>query len=191
MSAFAGVRGTGKWGVDERPKNFRSGIMWLNPNGTAPIFALSSKMGKRTVDDPEYSWWNEPNNLVRLQVNGAVTAPATGSSETVAVDSTDPSAAALSAHWGTALNLVPGDLLMVEPSADSATFDHQILRVDTVSSATSFTALFGQAATTAADLVDDAYLLKIGNVFMEGSRSPASASSNPIKYYNFTQIFSR
>jgi hypothetical protein len=45
--AIAGLRGTGDWGTDERPKNFREMILWLNPNGTAPIFALSSRAPER------------------------------------------------------------------------------------------------------------------------------------------------
>jgi hypothetical protein len=43
MSGIAGLRGTGDWGTDERPKSFHEGILRFNPNGTAPIFALSSR----------------------------------------------------------------------------------------------------------------------------------------------------
>ena len=71
MSGIAGLRGTGDWGTDERPKSFREGILRFNPNGTAPIFALSSKAKKRSVTDPEFAWWCEGNVLIRLQVNGA------------------------------------------------------------------------------------------------------------------------
>ena len=38
MFGIAGLRGTGDWGLDERPKSFREGILRFNPNGTAPIF---------------------------------------------------------------------------------------------------------------------------------------------------------
>jgi len=37
MSGIAGLRGTGDWGTDERPKSFREGILRFNPNGTAPF----------------------------------------------------------------------------------------------------------------------------------------------------------
>lgn len=56
MSAIAGLRGTGDWATDERPKNFREYILFRNPNGTAPLFAMTAKMKKETVDDPEFSW---------------------------------------------------------------------------------------------------------------------------------------
>ena len=44
MAAIAGLRGTGDWATDERPKNFREMILWRNPNGSAPLTALLSKM---------------------------------------------------------------------------------------------------------------------------------------------------
>ena len=41
--AILGLRGTGDWGTDERPKNFRESILWMEPNGNAPLTALLSK----------------------------------------------------------------------------------------------------------------------------------------------------
>src|SRR5436190_18059897 len=123
MSGIAGLRGSGDWGTDERPKNFREGILRFNPNGTAPIFALTSKAGSKTVDDPEYSWWCEGNVLTRLQVNGALVAADT----LVTVDSADPTISTLGANLGTATNLKPGVILLVEPTSDNATFNHELL----------------------------------------------------------------
>ena len=185
MTAFAGVRGTGDWGTDERPRNFREGILFLNPNGMAPIFGLSSKMGKKTVDDPEFSWWDEPNNLVRLRVNGALSASATAA----VVDSDDPAAGSIDAHWGTALNLKAGDLLMVEPATDEVNLNTEVVKVTGVTTATAFTIARGAAGTTAAAITDNAYLLKIGSAYAEGTRAPDATSRNPIKYYNLTEIF--
>ena len=96
MSGIAGLRGTGDWGTDERPKNFREGILRFNPNGTAPIFALSSKAGKRTTDDPEFAWWAEGNVLIRLQVNGALASGDT----VIVVDSVDPTSTTLGSTSG-------------------------------------------------------------------------------------------
>ena len=187
MPAFAGVRGTGDWGADERPKNFREMILWMNPKGTAPIFALSSRMGKKTVDDPEFAWWAEPNDLVRLRVNGALdnAAGSTG----VAVDSVDPNADDLQTHYGTALNLTPGDLLMVEPAADAAEFTPEILKVTAVAGANNFTVARGAAGSARAAIPDNSFLLKIGSAFAEGTRAPEATSRNPVKYLNYCQIF--
>ncbi len=46
MAYFAGIRGTGSFGTDERPQDFREMILWNAPNGSAPLFALMAKMKK-------------------------------------------------------------------------------------------------------------------------------------------------
>lgn len=187
MAAVAGLRGTGDWGSEERPKNFREMILWRNPNGTAPIFALMSRVQKESVNDPEFSWWDEPNDLVRLEVDDS---GGIGSTElTITVDSSDPDATTPDNSWGTAQHLVEGDLLLVEPSADVATFDNEVIEVVAVASATSFTVKRGRAGSTAATIPDGAFLTKIGSAFAEGTAAPTATTRNPIKYSNFTQIF--
>src|SRR5947207_15833719 len=113
--AVAGLRGTGDWSTDERPKNFRELILWTNPNGTAPIFALSSRAPKQSVDAPEFSWWCEPNAQVRLTVNGALASSAT----TVVVTGFEPHASDLSLTRGSALSLKPAALLLVESPSEA------------------------------------------------------------------------
>ena len=56
-------------------------------------------------------------------------------------------------------------------------------------SATQFTALRGVGGTTAAAIADDLYLLLIGSAYAEGTAAPSATSRNPIKFYNYTQIF--
>ena len=187
MSAVAGLRGTGDWGTDERPKNFRESILWMDPNGEAPLLGLTAKVkGKSmTTDDPEFSWWSEPRDIIRLQVNGAL-----GTGDTlVTVDSTDPDASNIKKNWGTATHLVPGDVLMVEPTADAAVDNHERVFVVAVHSDTSFTVSRGAMGTTAAAIADDAYLLHVGSAFGEGTAEPRATSRNPVKFYNYTQIF--
>src|SRR5262245_9225377 len=185
MSGIAGLRGTGDWGTDERPKNFREGILRFNPNGTAPIFALSSRAKKRTVNDPEFSWWCEGNVLIRLQSSASHT-----SAETlINVDSVDPTSTTLGANLGTATNLKPGDILLVEPTTDSATFNQELIEVDDVLSDTQFTARRGAGGTTAATIANDAFLTVIGSSYAEGTGVPRAVSRNPIKFSNFIQIF--
>ena len=49
---FLGLRGTGDWVTDQRPKNFREGLLLLFPNGDVPLTAINSKGKSRRVDDP-------------------------------------------------------------------------------------------------------------------------------------------
>jgi hypothetical protein len=52
---FLGMRGTGDWVTDERPKNFREGILYLWPNGQAPLTAMLGRLKSEKVDDPEFN----------------------------------------------------------------------------------------------------------------------------------------
>jgi hypothetical protein len=169
--AVLGLRGTGDWGADERPKDFRSTILFRDPNGSAPLTALMSKMRKQVTTDPEFSWWEEELSPVRLQVNGALASGAT----TVVIDD------------GDAGNLIAGDLLMVEKAATTG-YTYELIEVVSVSSATTFVVTRGAAGTTAAAIPDNAFLLKISNVHAEGTGSPNSSTRNPTKYSNFTSI---
>ena len=171
--AFAGLRGTGDWGVDERPKNFREMILWRNPNGTAPLTALMSKMKTEKTDDPEFSWWEEELNAVRVELN----------ENALAADGT------LTLVSG-GLALVVGDILLVSKT-EIAAYDNEIMEVTGVNSDTEITVTRGAAGSTAADTGTGPFatLTKIGNVYAEGTNSPDVTSDNPVKALNYAQIF--
>lgn len=173
MPAFAGLRGTGSWGNDERPKHFREYILWADPNGTAPLTALMAKMKKEKVDDPEFSWWEETQGIVRLSINYGTGYSSTSTTLTVSSGG---------------LNLVAGDILLLE-KAESTAYDNEHLVVSSVTSDTVIVVKRGQSGTTPTDISDGAYLTKIGNSFQEGSAPPGISLRNPTKLYNYTQIF--
>lgn len=182
LAAFAGLRGTGDWATDERPKNFREMILWRNPNGGSPLTALLSKMSSEKVDDPEFSWWEEELRPVRLRVNGVIT---TTTVTVFVVDAEGTVADGLAASGG--LNLVPGDVLVAETS--NTPNSCEVLRVNGVASDTTFDVLRAQAGTSAAAIPDNTYLTRIGNTFAEGSTSPTVSNRNPTKKTNYCQIF--
>jgi len=172
MAAIAGLRGTGDWATDERPKNFREAILWRDPNGVTPLTALMSKAKSAGTDDPEFAWWEEELNQIRVQSD------ATGASA---------SSTALGLTSG-GLDLVVGDLLLVE-KADAETYDNEIVEVSSVTSDTAIVVKRGQAGTSAAATGASAYLTKIGNRFAEGTGAPTASTRNPTKVYNYCQIF--
>lgn len=175
MPTIAGLRGTGNWGPDERPKNFREMILWLDPNGEAPLTALMSKMGSESVDDPEFSWWEETQPNIQLKVNG-LQAIGTTAFEV------DPATGDLS----DARAVVAGDLLLVQDSTGRG----EILRVTSdPTTATDLVVSRATAGSTAAAVADNTLLLKIGNAFAEGTGSPTSTNRNPDKLSNLCQIF--
>lgn len=176
MVYFAGLRGTGNFGADERPKEFREMILWMQPNGMAPLFALTSKSKLESTSDPEYSWWEEVQTICRVQINNG--------------GGYNSAATALTVDAG-ALELIEGDLLMVEPATEVAGYTNEILRVTTQPTVDTAIPVVtrGAAGTAAAAIPDNAVLIRMGNAHVEGSRAPGSSSTNPTKYLNYTQIF--
>lgn len=174
--AIAGLRGTGDWGTDERPKNFRETILFRNPNGSSPLTALMSKMKTESVDDPEFAWWEEELNALRLTMANGTAYLATDN--TIVVTSNVTSAQ----------DCVAGDVFMVEKTLTSA-YDHELIIVSSVTDATTVVFKRGQAGTVAAAIGIGATLTKVGNMFAEGSGAPSSSTRNPTKLFNYVQIF--
>jgi hypothetical protein len=191
MVAVAGLRGTGSWGPNERPTNFREMILWRNTRGSAPIFALSSKANKEASTDPIYNWWDEAVGIKRLQLGAAV-----ATTDTVfTVVGSDPTSDTPTAVFGSALHLVPGDLLMWEPNNPASyTGFGEIIEVVQVLSATTFVAKRGACGTTIATMAYSGagtgdFLLNMGRAFAEGTSAPKSVTNNPVGYQNYTQIW--
>lgn len=179
MAGIIGLRGTGDWGTDERPKNFRETILFISPEGNTPLLGLMGKMAEQSVNDPEFSWWEEDLDLCKIQINngGGYAAGAT----------------VLTVDDG-ALNLVINDLLevAVDHAAGNAAYSAEIVRVSAIpTSDTSITVQRGYAGTTAATIADNAVLVRVGTAFEEGSGPPRASTRNPTKYNNYTQIFKK
>lgn len=190
MTAFLGMRGTGDWGTDERPKNYRETILYLYPNGTAPLTALLSKMSEESVDDPEYNWWTK---LLPAQ-SGTITGVYTNTSLSTAYVSGG----------------VAGDTVYVklaQAEADEFRPGHQVLLRDTdhldvdvnakvisvvKNGANSYLAcrlLEADDNGASTDLSNADKVLIIGNINPEGAAIPEAIAYNPDKWYNYTQIF--
>ena len=177
--AVAGLRGTGDWATDERPKNFREMILWRNPNGMAPLTALLARIRSERTDDPEFNWWEEELNPIRIQINNGA--------------GYNTSATTFTVDGGDAEDLVPGDLLLAEvletETASVYAYDNEIIEVSSVTNSTTIVVVRGASGSTAASLADDDYLTKIGNVYGEGTNSPDASTRNPTKKFNYCQIF--
>lgn len=173
--AIQGLRDTTNFVTDQRPKNWREGVMLLKPNGMAPLTALTSMMKKRKVDDPEFYWWEKGMQTRRVALGADVADATAGTTTTLTL-----------ASGG--LGFKAGDLLKSEESSE-------IMRV--YSDPTSDTSLVVQrgfsGSTTEAINYDGSgvnpNLICIGSAFEEGSLAPTGVSHDPSKIYNYTQIF--
>lgn len=191
MAGFLGMRGSGDFTVSgQRPKNWREMILYLYPNGNAPLTAILSKMGSEKVDDPEFNWYTKTLSTQAGTITGVFTN------------------AALNAAYAGA-TAVAGDTLyvkMAEADAKEFRIGHQILlrksdsvAVDknakvtarTLAGANSYlTILLLEADNTTGDDISDATrCLVIGNINAEGAGMPDAISYDPVKISNLTQIF--
>ena len=177
MAFFAGLRGTGSFGTDERPEDFREMILWTNPNGSAPLFAMTAKMKKEACADPQFHWWEETNDVAWATLDGAI---ADATDTTFVVD-------VAVGEQGGALHFAPGDLLQVEEDVEP--YVTEIVEVVSVTDDANLTVIRGAGGTTAASILTATRLLRVGSSHEEGSGAPSVVSTNPTKFTNYTQIF--
>ncbi|MFA5448190.1 MAG: DUF5309 family protein [Sphaerochaeta sp.] len=188
--AMFGMRGTGDWVTDQRPKSWREAILYLYPNGDAPLTALMSMVSSESPSDPEFYWWTQTFPTQKATVTGVYTDTGLGT--------------------GYASGAAAGTVLYFKMSAaDIAHFrvGHQVLCRDasdytvdvngkvvarTVNGDSSFVGvrlLEADDNSTAGDLSDCDTLLVIGNINPEGGAMPQAVAYDPAKLYNYTQIF--
>ena len=187
---FLGMRGNDDWVNDQRPLNWRQQILYLYPNGMAPLTAILSMMGSESVDDPEFNWWTQEQGSVQGAVQGVYLLP-------------DKSSAY-------AAGGVAGDTVYVEVTntlGNQIRSGHQLLlrvqddyRVDVNVKVTNITRgttyammacklLEADDNSPDNDLSDCDYLKVVGNINPEGGEMPDAVALNPTKVWNYTQIF--
>lgn len=184
MASILTLRGTGDWGTDERPKNFRESILWLDPNGNAPLTALLSKARSESTDDPEFSWWTEKLQAVRTGVSAILANNA--ASVTITLTTT---LSTTTNNWAQGNDLVPGDILMVEPAATATLTQQEYMIVTAISSNTQIVVTRAALSSTIQTVNTSTVLIKVGNAYEEGSTSPTATHRNPTKATNWCQIF--
>lgn len=187
---FLGMRGSGDFVANQRPLNWREQIMYLYPNGMAPLTAILSMASTASVDDPEYNWWTQTQTTVQGAVAGIFTV------------------ADLSAAY--AGGGVAGDILFVSVTtvlANRIVAGKQILlrdasdyRVDVIAKVTEVTRgttnsvlsiklLEADDNSPANDLTSCDNFKIIGNINPEGGEMPDPIALNPVQVWNYTQIF--
>lgn len=188
--AFLGMRGTGDWATNERPENWRQGVLYEFPNGTVPLTAMLSMMDTRKVDDPRFHWWTES----LAQQGGTVTGVFTNTGLTTPYVS--------GATAGTTLYVRAAEAVVSEFREN-----HQVLlRVSTdlntdVNAKVTGVVKAGAASYIAArllenddnstlhDLSDVDSMLIIGNINAEGGPIPDAITYDPVEWFNYIQTF--
>lgn len=149
---------------DNLKKSFAANLVRTQPNGTAPLFALTAMTGTKTATQITHGYFTKAMVFPQSQITTALTAAAT----TLVVASTK--------------YMVPGMVLRIASTGEN-------VRVVAVVNATQLTVTrgFGSKVGTAAAVNDWVY--QIGTAFEQASVRPQANSLQPQYITNNTQIF--
>jgi hypothetical protein len=146
-------------------KSFAAMFTRLFPNGTAPLFGLTSMLKTETALQYEHGFFTKTMLFPQMTFSAA---GQTNADITFTVLST--------------VNLLPGQLHRVNLTGE-------IFIINSVVSLTQITVTraVGQISAQAVTASDLAY--QVGNAYEESSLRPQALSINPVRITNFTQIF--
>jgi len=145
--------------------SFAQAITRLMPNGTAPLFGLTSLLKDETAANIEHGYFSKTMIFPSAALSAAV---ADGVATTFTVASN--------------ADIVVGDLLMAEST-------QEIVLVTAVPTTTSLTVTRAVGTVVGAAIASGVALRTVGNAFEEGSTRPSAVSIVAQRYVNNTQIF--
>lgn len=191
--AALGLRGSGSFAADERPRNWRQGIMLMFPNGDCPLTALLSMLPDEPTDDPVVHWFEKGLPTYRGLIVGAsttVNAKPADDADIAAADATAEIALAVKPDGGAEDDvtwLKPGHVLVNETTEENYLVikvgaDYINVRRDIGNKFASNPAVTGHPTT------GDPISI-VGTGFQEGAPVGEVISYSPLRHHNFTQIF--
>lgn len=150
---------------DLAAKSYAGMIARLMPNGSAPLFAMTSMLESETAVQYEHGFFTKTMLFPQLQVSAA---GQTAGDTVFTVGSTS--------------NVLPGMIMRVDSTGEN-------IIVNSILSSTQLTVARGIGNVAAQAIAASIYLYQIGNAFEESSVRPQSLIVNPVRITNYTQIF--
>lgn len=160
-----GVFNTGQFTQDHARKSFAGMITRLMPNGTAPLFGLTSMLESETAVNVEHGFFTKTMLFPQLTLGGG--GQAIGDT-TFTVTST--------------ANVLPGMILRVDSTGENVI-------INGILSTTQVSVTRGVGTVAAAAIAGGINLYQVGNAFEESSTRPNALQINPVRVTNLTQIF--
>lgn len=157
---FSTINGT----TDFVAKSFTGMITRLMPNGSAPLFGLTSMLKDETAVQVEHGFFTKTMIFPSVTINASQLAGDT----TLTVVSTT--------------NIVPGMILRNQTTGEE-------FIVNTVPNGTSITVTRAVGTVAAAGMSAAQVCYQTGNAFEEGSNRPTALSIQSVRVTNYTQIF--
>jgi hypothetical protein len=145
--------------------SFAGMITRLMPQGSAPLFGLTSMLASETATQTEHGFFTKTMLFPQLTIGAG--GQLIGDT-TFTVIST--------------LNILPGMILQVDTTKEN-------IIINSVVSGTSVTVSRGVGTVAAAAIAGSVNLYQVGNAFEEASVRPNALNINPVRITNLTQIF--
>lgn len=150
---------------DNLKKSFAANLVRTQPNGTAPLFALTAMTGAKSAVQIKHGYFTKAMVFPQAQLTAALTAGAT----TVPLSNVD--------------HMVPGMVMRIVSTGENI----RVSAVDTVAKTVTVSRAFGTVSAAAAAANDWVY--QVGTAFEQASVRPQANSLQPQYIDNNTQIF--
>jgi len=161
-----GIFNTGNFATDLAKPSFAQMITRLMPNGSAPLFGMTSMLSSETAVQVEHGFFSKTMVFPEGKINLAAGYLAT---DTVFI-------------LDTTANLLPGMIMRIERTGEN-------IIINTVPSTTQITVTRSTGSVAAAAILDDDDLYQVGNAYEESSDRPNANNIIPVRVTNLTQIF--
>jgi len=145
-------------------KSFAGMITRLMPNGTAPLFGLTSMLSSETALQPEHGFFTKTMLFPQLTLSAAVAVGDT----VFTVTST--------------ANSLPGMVMRADQTGEN-------ILINSILSPTQVAVQRGIGGATVAAINNATNLYQVGTAFEESSLRPNALQINPVRVTNLTQIF--
>lgn len=159
-----GIFTSGALTQDLAKKSFAAMITRLMPNGTAPLFGMTSMLPSDTAVQVEHGFFVKTMLFPQLTLS----ASALSTDTTLNVTNT--------------ANCLPGMVMRVDSTGEN-------VLINSIISGTQVNVLRGVGTVAAQAISSSIALYQVGNAFEEGSLRPQSLIINPVRITNLTQIF--
>lgn len=160
-----GIFTTNNLTTDLARKSFAAMITRLMPNGSAPLFGLTSMLGEETAVATEHGFFTKTMLFPQFQVSAAGQL------------STDTTFTVVSTA-----QLIPGQIHRIDSTGENVI-------INSVISTTQVAVTRGVGSVAAAAIGASIYAYQTGNAYEEASLRPNSLVINPVRITNYTQIF--
>lgn len=160
-----GIFNTGLITQDQAAKSFAGMITRLMPNGTAPLFGLTSMLSSEIAAQAEHGFFTKTMLFPQLTLSAA---GQTATDTTFTVTSTN--------------NVLPGMLMRVDSTGEN-------ILINGILSPTQVAVQRAVGSIAAQAIAASINLYQVGTAFEEASLRPNALAINPVRVTNLTQIF--